>query len=163
VNRESLCRRLARCRLCGRSSGRGHRGERHARMSLPRRKGGNNHDEQHHTPDDPRPWAESWLIGQDNPKSLGMLSQLGRCTVPHRKSEFDSRARPALLGIFSHWQSSDRRVGMRFHCRWPTSREETLGIRCGPLPAEGTRVARCSEICIRLASRQPRIRTHYSS
>ena len=40
-------------------------------------------------------------------------------------------------------------------------REETLGIRCGPLPAEGTRVARCSEICIRLASRQPRIRTHY--
>ena len=28
------------------------------------------------------------------------------------------------------------------------------------LPAEGTRVARCSEICIRLASRQPRIRTH---
>jgi hypothetical protein len=30
-----------------------------------------------------------------------------------------------------------------------------------PLPAEGTRVARCSEICIRLASRQPRIRTHW--
>src|SRR6202171_3113442 len=36
-----------------------------------------------------------------------------------------------------------------------------LGFDAGPLPAEGTRVARCSEICIRLAPRQPRIRTHW--
>jgi hypothetical protein len=52
--------------------------------------------------------------------------------VRHRKSEFDSRASPALLGIFSHWQSSDRRVGMRFHCGWLTSREETLGFDAAP-------------------------------
>ena len=61
-----------------------------------------------------------------------MVSQLGRCTVPHRKSEFDSCATPALLGIFSHWQSSDRRVGMRFHCGWPTNAKRHLGFDAAP-------------------------------
>ena len=50
-------------------------------------------------------------------------------------------------------------LGVSLSLRVAYEREETLGIRYA-LPAEGTRVARCSEICIRLASRQPRIRTH---
>ena len=77
--------------------------------------------------------------------------------LPFRHKVRKPATKFALMGIFT----SDRRVGMRFHCGWPTNatrRDTRDSMR--PLPAEGTRVARFAEICIRLASRQPRIRTH---
>jgi len=83
----------------------------------------------------------------------------GRAADQHRSARANStRVRRLPYGHFSHWHSSERQVGMRFHCGWPTNAKRHSGFDAAL--TGGGHTIRAVVGNLHSTGRQPRIWTH---